>query len=65
MNQATDSTPAATRRLVRHLVVAVILKLIALSVIWWFITRDHHTPVTPESVAGHIHGTGTLAKEQQ
>jgi len=45
----TDST-----RLVRHLVIAVLVKLALLLALWWLFVRDHRVPVDAEQAAAHL-----------
>jgi hypothetical protein len=47
-------TPDADRRLLRHLVLAVLVKLLALAALWWWLVRDHHVAASPESTAAHL-----------
>ncbi len=42
------------RRLVRHLALAVIVKLAALAALWWVFVRDAHVAVDPDAVAAHV-----------
>jgi len=41
-------------RLVRHLTVAVALKLAVLTGLWWAFVRDEHVGVDAESAAAHF-----------
>ena len=45
----SDST-----RLVRHLVMAVLVKLALLAGLWWFFVRDLRVPVDPGTAAAHL-----------
>ncbi len=42
------------QRLLRHLVLAVLAKLIALTALWWWLVHDTRTPVTTEQAAMHL-----------
>ena len=42
------------RRLVRHLVTAVVVKLLLLTALWWLFVRDARVPVDPEQAARRI-----------
>lgn len=48
--------PAAERRLMPHLVIAVAVKLAVLAGLWWGFVRDRHVAVDPEQAAAHIAG---------
>ena len=41
-------------RLLRHLIWAVLLKLIALTVLWFALIKDTRVPAGTEAVAGHM-----------
>lgn len=60
-----EPLPEGARRLVRHLVVAVVIKLLVLAGIWWWVVHETRVPVTPDSVARHIGGTAEHQKEEQ
>ena len=47
MNSATD-------RLVRHLVIAVVLKLAVLAVLWWAFVRNDRVGMDTERAAAHL-----------
>lgn len=51
------------RRLVQHLVIAVVVKLLVLVALWWVFVRDER--VTPDSgqVATHVMGAPTQDKD--
>ncbi len=49
------------RRLVRHLVIAVALKLLVLFGLWWAFVRDDRVGVDSEQAAAHI-GAATHAQ---
>tara|TARA_R110001599_G_scaffold179604_1_gene372286 strand:+ start:137 stop:313 length:177 start_codon:yes stop_codon:yes gene_type:complete len=42
------------RRLLRHLVIAVIVKLVVLTALWWVFVRDHHVQVDAEQSAQQL-----------
>ncbi|NMM38016.1 MAG: hypothetical protein HHJ09_10935 [Glaciimonas sp.] len=44
------------KRLFRHLTIAVLIKLVVLSVLWWVFVRDAHVDVDSERVAEKING---------
>ena len=41
-------------RLVRHLILAVLVKLALLAGLWWFFVRDLGVPVDPGAAAAHL-----------
>ena len=41
-------------RLVRHLLVAVLVKLALLAGLWWFFVRDLRVPVDTGTAAAHL-----------
>ena len=43
-----------SHRLVRHLVVAVLVKLALLAGLWWFFVRDLRVPVDTGTAAAHL-----------
>lgn len=43
-----------SHRLVRHLIVAVLVKLALLAGLWWFFVRDLGVPVDPGTAAAHL-----------
>jgi hypothetical protein len=45
---------AAQDRLVRHLVIAVALKLVVLTGLWWAFVRDERVGVDAERAADHL-----------
>ena len=49
-------TPAE-RRLLRQLTIAVMIKLVVLSALWWMFIRDVHVSVDGDSLADRISGT--------
>ena len=42
------------RRLLRHLAVAVAVKLALLAVLWWAFVREQRVPVDGEAAAAHL-----------
>jgi uncharacterized protein involved in cysteine biosynthesis len=42
--------------LLRHLVLAVLLKLALLTALWWVFVRDAHVAVDAQSTASHLGG---------
>ena len=42
------------RRLVRHLMIAVAVKLVVLVALWWTFVRDSHVPVNTEHAASQM-----------
>ncbi|WP_437883434.1 cytochrome oxidase putative small subunit CydP [Pseudomonas sp. LRF_L74] len=42
------------KRLLRHLITAVLIKLLLLSVLWWLFIRDSHVSVDPNIVGGRF-----------
>ena len=51
-----DMTPAE-RRLLRQLTIAVMIKLVVLSALWWMFIRDVRVSVDGDSIADRISGT--------
>jgi len=45
-------------RLVRHLAVAVTIKLAILAGLWWLFVRDLHVRLDPEIAAAHLIAPG-------
>jgi hypothetical protein len=39
------------RRLLRHVMTAVVIKLMALSVLWWVFVQDHQVKVDADTVS--------------
>ena len=56
--------PRNERRLLRHLTLAIVVKLVLLMVLWWIFVRDARVPVSAESTAAHLGATSTPAGEQ-
>lgn len=48
---------SSDKRLLRHLAVAVLIKLVLLSALWWLFIRDARVSVDVDEVAGKINGT--------
>ncbi|MGV8899684.1 MAG: cytochrome oxidase putative small subunit CydP [Burkholderiaceae bacterium] len=44
------------KRLLRHLIIAVLIKLVVLTVLWWAFVRDAGVSVDTERVAEKISG---------
>ena len=42
------------RRLTRHLLIAVAVKLAALALLWWVFVRDTHVEADADQTAAHI-----------
>jgi len=42
------------RRLIRHLAMAVVLKLLLLCALWWVFVRDAHVTIDAEQTAEHM-----------
>lgn len=47
------------RRLLRHLVIAVLIKLVVLVVLWWAFVRDARVSVDTDRVAAQLGGPST------
>ena len=45
---------SAERRLVRHLAIAIVLKLAVLAALWWAFVRDDRVGVDAEAAAAHV-----------
>jgi hypothetical protein len=41
-------------RLVRHLAIAIAVKLALLAALWWIFVRDHSTTVDAQAAAAHV-----------
>lgn len=50
----TDNARHADARLLRHLVLAVAVKLAVLVLLWWGFVRDTRVPVDVDTAARHI-----------
>lgn len=48
-------TPA-DRRLLRHLITAVVIKLVVLTALWWLFIRDVRVPVDTDRIGQHLGG---------
>lgn len=46
------------KRLLRHLLTAMLIKLVLLSVLWWLFIRDSHVSVDP-NIVGNRFGVPT------
>ncbi len=44
------------KRLLRHLIIAVLIKLVVLTTLWWLFIRDARVSVDSERVADKISG---------
>lgn len=44
----------ADSRLVRHLALAVLLKLAVLAALWWWLVRDARVSVDAQAAAAHV-----------
>ena len=53
------------RRLVRHLLIIVAIKLAVLSALWWVFVRDHRVPVDAERAADRLIVTPSAAQGGQ
>lgn len=49
----------AEQRLLRHLVIAVILKLVVLTLLWWLFIREARVSVDADQLADRWSGMGT------
>ncbi|ATR82813.1 MULTISPECIES: cytochrome oxidase putative small subunit CydP [Pseudomonas] len=49
------------KRLRRHLLTAVVIKLLVLTVLWWLFIRDSHVSVDP-NIIGNRFGVPTLTQ---
>lgn len=58
------TTSARSNPLVRHLVAAVVIKLLVLTLLWWFFIRDFVVRPETESVAAHITAPRTAPLER-
>lgn len=54
-------TGMSDRRIVRHLVVAVLIKLIALAALWGLFVRDARVAVDADRVGDRVAGTAAPA----
>lgn len=54
-----DMKPDEPSRLVRHLAIAVALKLVVLGALWWAFVRDERVGVDTQRAAAHIGSTHT------
>ena len=44
------------RRLLRHLITAVVIKLVVLTGLWWMFIRDARVPVDTDRIGQHLGG---------
>jgi hypothetical protein len=51
--------PPADRRLLRQLIIAVLIKLIVLTALWWVFVRDARIEVDGDGVADRISGAAS------
>ena len=51
-----DGMTPADRRLLRQLIIAVLIKIIVLTVLWWAFVRDERIKVDGDGVADRISG---------
>jgi hypothetical protein len=52
-----DGMTPADRRLLRQLIIAVLIKIIVLTALWWLFVRDERIEVDGDGVADRITGT--------
>ena len=57
-------TPA-DRRLLRHLIIAVLIKILVLTALWWMFVRDERIDVDGDGVADRISGAVTSQVSSQ
>ena len=50
------------RRLLRHLIVAVAIKLVILTILWWVFVRDNQVPVDAEQSARQLGLTSAVQR---
>jgi hypothetical protein len=51
------SMSPSDKRLLRHLAIAVLIKLVLLTALWWLFIRDARVSVDVDDVAGKINST--------
>lgn len=51
------------QRLLRKLIIAVLIKLVVLTALWWLFIRDVRVSVDTDSVADRISGTNSTQGE--
>ena len=49
-------------RLKRRIVLTLLVKVIALTLLWWFVVRDHRTHPDPQAVETHFLATNALPR---
>lgn len=49
----------ADRRLLRHLLIAVAIKIVVLTLLWWVFIREARVPVDSERAAAHLGGAAS------
>lgn len=47
------------RRLLRHLAMAIVIKLVLLAGLWWGFVRDHRMAIDNDAVAIHVASPAT------
>jgi hypothetical protein len=50
---------ASDTRLIRHLCIAIAVKLVLLAVIWWFFFRASDAHIDTDLAAAHVAGTSS------
>jgi hypothetical protein len=53
----------ADSRLVRHLAIAILVKLALLMLLWWGFVRDQRVNVDADRAASHIDATAPISNE--
>lgn len=51
-----EGMTSADRRLLRHLITAVMIKLVVLTALWWLFIRDARVPVDTDRIGQHLGG---------
>lgn len=51
---------SAESRLLRHLIIAVVVKVAVLAALWWVFVQDHRVPTGAERTADHVAGSLSL-----
>lgn len=51
----------ADRRLLRHLLIAVAVKIVVLTLLWWVFIREARVPVDSERAAAHLGGAASVS----
>ena len=57
-------TPA-DRRLLRHLIIAVLIKILVLTALWWMFVRDERIDVDGDGVADRISAVASFPASSQ